>query len=338
MGLERGTRAASALVALSVLGLFVNGAAAQSWAPERGEGAFTTSYNYISFKGHLGGTGSREPEAASKAQNILFDVDYGLTDRWALSVSLPIVTTRYADTKPPPALLHGLFNQVVQATGPNFYSHQFLDDGSYHSTIEDFQIGVRYQLTTRPVVLTPFVAVVIPSHDYAYVGESAPGRNFREIMFGTTVARRLNPFLRNAYVQSQILFAVPESALNIRTNRINISSEVGYFVNRKLAVRGFGNWQYTFSGLDSLDQLTTPELILTHERLLKVGYWHAGGGASYNVTPKTSIFVDVASFVTGTVTHYGMGLSVGISRSFNLKTPHRSQLSEPSNANRRSRN
>jgi hypothetical protein len=69
------------------------------------------------------------------------------------------------------------------------------DDGTYHSTFQDFTTDVRYNLTQRRVVLTPFFRVVIPSNNYTYFAHSAAGRDLREIHIGTNLGRQLDPFL-----------------------------------------------------------------------------------------------------------------------------------------------
>jgi hypothetical protein len=333
---SRGLRFARFLSVL-LLTASASSAAGQAWVPEKGEGSFSTSFNYIAFGGHFRSDGSRTAEAAAKARSLLFEVEYGLTDKLALTVSVPIVAARYADTNPPSDALRGLFNQAVQAVGPSFYGHQFLDDRFYHATLQDFHVDVRYNLVSRPLVLTPFVGIVLPSHDYAYVGEAAPGRNLKEFQFGTNVARRLDPFLRNAYLHGQISFAIPEESLHVRTNRANVALELGYFLNRKLAVRGLGDWQHTFNGLHFPADLTTAELELTHERLLKANYWHVGGGASYSITPKTDVSVDVVTFLSGSDTHYGTGVSLRITRSFSLKSRGPARVTAPSSSARQER-
>ncbi|HEX6880015.1 MAG TPA: hypothetical protein VF135_06605 [Terriglobales bacterium] len=302
----------------------------QAWVPEKGEGTFSTSYNYLSSDGHFGAVGNREPEAAALAQDALFELEYGITDKLAMTFSVPIVTIRYNDTNPPSAFLRGLFDQAVQAVGTDAYKHEFLDDGSYHSSVQDLYFDVRYNIVSRPLVVTPFVGLLIPSHDYAYVGEAAPGRNLREFRFGANVGRELGPLLPKAYLHSQIAFAIPEEALNIRTNRMNVNSEFGYVFNRKFAARGIGNWQYTFNGVRSLDDLTSPLLFLTHERLLKATYWHAGAGFSYAISRKTEISADYVTFVSGSLTHYGKSLTLRISRSFTLGRTHHAATSLPS--------
>jgi hypothetical protein len=294
--------------------------AAQAWVPEKGEGSFTTGYNYLSFKGHFTSEGNKVAEAGAKAQSVVFDLEYGITNRLAVTFSVPIVAARYADTNPPSPFLRDLFTQAVQAVGPGFYRHGFLDDERYHTTLQDIQLNVRYKVLSRPVVVTPFITIVIPSHDYAYVGEAAPGRNFREFQFGSSVGRRLDPFLPKAYVHGHISFAIPQQSLDIRTKRANGSFEFGYLLTRKLAVRGISQWQHTFRGLRFPADLTTPEIILTHERLLKANYWHLGGGMSYALTPKTEVSFDAISFLAGSDTHYGTGVSVRITRNFKWKS------------------
>jgi len=292
---------------------------AQAWGPEKGEGTFSTAFDYINFAGHFQSDGSRTPQAASKSRSFLFQFEYGVTDRFTITTSLPLVSARYSGNDPSPSTLQMLFNQVLQSVGPGFYNHGFLDDTHYHTAVQDFRFNARYRLVSRPVVITPFIGSVLPSHDYAYVGESAPGRNLKEFQFGTDVARRLNPFLRRGYVDGQIALAIPEAALNIRTTRTNASMEIGYLLNRRVAFRGIADWQHTFYGLHFPADLTTPEIILTHERLLKANYWHIGGGVSYALTPKIDLSADIVTFVSGSDTHYGTGVSVGIARSFTLR-------------------
>lgn len=305
----------------ALLAAFPAIASAQAWVPEKGGGTTSTVFEYIAFGGHFRSDGSRTPEAASKSQSFFFDVEYGVTDRLAVTVAVPIVSSRYASTNPPSDVLRVLFEEAVQAVGAGYYKHQFLDDMQYHTTLQDFRFNARYNLSSRPVVVTPFVGSVIPSHDYAYVGESAPGRNLKEFQFGTDVARGLDPFLRKAYVDGQLAFAIPEAALKIRTNRTNASLEMGYFLSHRLAVRGFGQWQYTFNGLQFPTDLTTPERVLTHERLLKANYLHLGGGVSYAVNSNVEISADVVTFLSGIDTHYGSGTALRISHSFTLKLP-----------------
>jgi hypothetical protein len=292
------------------------GCQGQAWVPEKAEGSFSTIYTYLAVKGHFSTDGNKLFVGAARDQSVTFDFEYGLTNKLALEFSIPIVAARYADVVPSSDFLRTEFNQAIQILGPAFYRSPFLDDLSYHAAVQDIRINLRYQVRASPLVLTPFFTFVTPSHSYPFVGEASPGRNLREYQFGVNVGRRLNPFLANAYSQGQFSFTVPEEAAGLRTYRTNLSLELGYFLTRSLTVRGLGSWQHTLVGLRFPQDVTSPELALTHERLLKANYWHAGGGVSYSVTPKTVIFADVVTFLTGRDTHFGSGISVGVSRSF----------------------
>ncbi|HET7104554.1 MAG TPA: hypothetical protein VFI20_10755 [Terracidiphilus sp.] len=307
----------------ALLVIFPAGSLGQALVPLKGEATLSTAYEYISFEGHFRSDGSRTPEAASKAQSVIFDLEYGVSDRLAITVSLPIVASRYASTNPPSDVLRVLFDETVQTLGAGFYNHQFLDDLQYHATLQDLRFSARYNVSSHPVVVTPFLGSVIPSHDYAFVGESAPGRNLKEFQLGTDVARRLDPLLRKAYVDGQFAYALPEASLDVRTTRANVSLEAGYLLKRSLAVRGFGQWQHTFNGLHFPADLTTPERALTHERLLKANYWHLGGGVSYAVSQNVEVSADMVTFLTGSDTHYGSGVVFRVSRSLMLLPNHR---------------
>jgi hypothetical protein len=295
----------------------------QAWVPDKGEATFSTSFNYVAFDGHFQDDGSRTTDGASRARSFLFGLEYGITDKLALDVTLPIVSTRYSGSNPTSSDLLALYQQAIQAIGVGFYSHQFLDDGAYHTTLQDIHTNVRYGLVFRPLLVTPFIAATIPSHNYAYVGESAPGRNLKDIQFGTDIARRLDPLLSKAYVDSQFSFTVSQAALNVRTNHTNASIEAGYLLNRKFAIRVAGQWQHSLGGLHFPQDLTTPELALTHDRLLRANFWHLGGGASYAINSKTDLSADVITFLSGSNTHYGTGLALELSRSFRINKPGR---------------
>jgi hypothetical protein len=105
---RRRRRGMATLLSVLLLTLLVGSAAAQAWVPEKGEGSLSTSYNYISSSGHFKTDGNKVAEAAAKAQSVLFDFEYGVTDKLAVNFSIPIVAARYADTNPPIAEVSSL--------------------------------------------------------------------------------------------------------------------------------------------------------------------------------------------------------------------------------------
>src|SRR6185295_6001789 len=76
---------------------------AQVWVPSKGEGSASIIYQNVVFDGHFLDDGSREPagQGGSAARNLLFEWEYGLTNRVAVSLSLPYTWNRYTGTEPP---------------------------------------------------------------------------------------------------------------------------------------------------------------------------------------------------------------------------------------------
>lgn len=105
--------------------------------------------------------------------------------------------------------------------------------------------------------------------------------------------------------------------LDIPNNRSNTTVALAYRVNRKLSARGSLSWQHTHGGLRSVD-LTTPERIAEHDRLLRDDNLHAGAGVSYEL-PRVDLFASYIGFVSGTDTHAGRGLTMGVSWPFELR-------------------
>ena len=127
-------------------------------------------------------------------------------------------------------------------------------------------------------------------------------------------------------------YAFVERVIDIPNNRSNASVEGTYLLlKRRLAARGVASWQRTHGGLlagspppASLvfpGELTTPERVLQHDRLLRDNYFHAGGGFSYSF-PRMDVFASYIAFVSGTDTHAGSALTLGISWPFEFRGAH----------------
>ena len=182
----------------SVLFLFTTIAAAQAWVPEKGEGTVTLTLQDNFVKDHLGSGGQRFDVGHIRTFIAFQDIDYGITDKLALDVSIPFVLSRYYGPKP----------------------HQLpVDDGKYHGNFQDVRFNLRYNLRAHPFAITPFVAFGIPSNDYIYFAHSAAGANQREYVFGSSFGRSLEPVLSRAYVQGLYAFLIPEKIRGIRTYR-----------------------------------------------------------------------------------------------------------------------
>src|SRR5262249_32595629 len=224
---------------------------AQAWLPSKGDGSVSFGVQTTSVQGHFAPDGTKLPVAKSRATNLLFGLSYSFTDRFTADVSVPLVITKF--------------------TGEPFVVPAHLDDGSSHSTFQDFHIDLRYNVLRdsrrrglRDLAVTPFFSFIVPSHSYAYLGESAFGRYLREYVLGISVGRLLSPVLRKAYAQGQYSYAFVQKANeanDISLNHSNVDIELGYLLPHSLSVFGFGSWLHTHGGLSIGEVLANPQLI-----------------------------------------------------------------------------
>jgi hypothetical protein len=293
-----------------VLGSISPSLQAQAWLFPKGGGTVTFSYQNIFMRNHVDGTGKKF-DFGHMIENVMsVDTDYSITDRLAIKVGIPYVASRYYGTKP-----HRLTPD----------SPQTLDDGKYHPTFQDLSFEARYNLTNRSVVLTPFFRVGIPSHSYEYFGHSAVGKDQREYRVGANVGRRLDPILRQAYVQGRYAFGISQPVLNIAMKRSYTEVQLGYMLTRRLTLLGAGQSAYSHTGTPADFSLCgvipscgmTPEQFLHHDQVGKSTLLDISGGAAVTLSRSTDFFVSVGRSVRGTSGHLNSAVvSIGISRSF----------------------
>ena len=239
-------------------------------------------------------------EESARSHALMWDVEFGVTDRLAVNVSLPFITAKF----------RGPFHNALSHAGG-----EDIDDGTYHGAFQDFRIAARFNVLRGPIAITPFVEVVVPSHHYVSRGHSVAGQDLRALALGATVGGFAN-VVPGLYYQSQFSYGVFEKVLDIRTNRIRADSEVGYSVTPRLALRFLAGFQLTHDGLDKIytrDPASYPpffrihsrptiiaalarenelnaEIGQHHDRLLRSNFLSLGGGLAFRVTDTLDIF------------------------------------------------
>lgn len=295
-GLARRTVVCSVLTACPTL------AAAQAWVPPRGEASFSFGVLHDRARDHLDFQGARLDRGRMYWASAANSLGYGVTDRLALRVSLPVVFSRYSGEFP-------------HRTPPG---RELYDDGQWHRAVQDFRLDARFKTTNGPLVVTPFVAVVLPSHTYEYLGHAAAGRSLKEAQAGVYVGRVLDPLLPDAYVQAHYAFTVPERVLGIWHNRSDASLDVGYLATPALTVGAFGSWVKTHGGWRTIDypRATDPRFEF-HDQLTRTEYFRLGGSVSYALTGSIDVAASAFTTLSGrndvAMTGFGLGLTYGFS-------------------------
>ena len=301
---------ASALGTLALLAPSL--ASAQAFTPPEGLGSVTFSWQLVDNTGHRFSDGLLLARGQSRTTSVLFEVDYGITDRLAATIGIPYVFAKYTGALPP-------------ASGLPVDSCQ-----CWHSSFQDFGASIRYRFGDRSWAVTPVVRYGHPSHPYDYLGEAVVGKNLREVQAGISTAVRLRGALRKASVQGSYLYSFVEKPIeSVSVNRTNGAIGAGYALTSRLYLTGNGSWQQTHGGLRIGSPSGNPfpppgelgpvgsERFQQRDRLLRVDYWQVGGGASYSLGP-VDVFGSVVKYVWGRNAHDGQLFTLGVSWYFDL--------------------
>jgi hypothetical protein len=290
---------ASAAVCLLALVVFPFDVCAQAWVPARGEGAVAISFQNLDVKRHLAKT---TPVDAGHINSIvlLADMTYGVTDKVAVDVVVPFVSSKYNGSFPHP--------------------NTTIDDGTFHSSFTDFRMSVRYNLTRKGAMLTPYIGTIVPSHDYPSYGHAAAGERLHELQVGTYAAKLFTAGVPGIFVSGRVAYGFVQKVEDISHNRSMGDLEVGYFVGPAFRVFAMASGQYTHGGID-FPAGGLPAVPLrykqVHDVIQRVHYVHTGGGFAYSINDSIDVFASFSRLVAGRNGHaLNRGVTVGASWSF----------------------
>lgn len=276
---------------------------AQAWVPQQGEGTVSLAAQQLNVKKHLLGTTARDAGHINTGV-LLADVTYGLTDKFAVDLAIPFVVTKYSGASP--------------------HAGTTIDDGTYHNSFTDFRMSVRYNLTRKGAVITPYVGSVVPSHSYQFYGHAAFGERLNELQVGTFVAKLFTSGVPGMFVSSRIAYGFVEKVQDISHNRSMADLEAGYFVTPSFRAFGMVNGQRTHGGVDLPlnGPAGLPEPLRPfHDVIQKVNYVNLGAGLAYSINDSFDLFGSFLREVAGRNGHMlNRGITVGASWSFSRKS------------------
>jgi hypothetical protein len=286
---------------------------AQAWLPPQGDGVVTVLYQNDIERLHSFSDGRTRDRGHTTLDAVFLNTDYSLTDRLAVSVSLPYIAGKYV----------GAFPHLLVRGEPD--TAVALDNGNYHGGVQDFRFNARYALSRRALKIAPFFQATIPSHDYPTLGHAAIGVDEKEYRVGVSVGRRLNPILPKAFVQGQYAFGMsPEVAANIAPKRTYGEVQLGYLLNRHITLQGSSVLTWSNNGLDFDYNLfpnnLTGEQYLNHDRISRAKLLDAAGTIAYQVNRSTNFFLSVGHSFYGTNGHLRyLVTTVGFTKAFSTK-------------------
>jgi hypothetical protein len=229
------------------------------------------------------------------------EVTYGVTDKLAVDIAFPFVASKY--------------------TGPLPHPDTNVDDGNYHGSFTDIRVAVRYNITTRGAVFTPYIGTVTPSNDYPYYGHAAAGGRLNELQVGLYGAKLFTSGLPGLFVSGRAAYGFVEKVVDVSHNRTMGDLEVGYFFSPGFRAFVMAKGQYTHGGIDFPTSGGMRALPLqyqpVHDVIQRVHNVDVGTGLAYSLTDSLDIFGSYMRQVAGRNGHaLNRGITMGASWSF----------------------
>jgi hypothetical protein len=271
---------------------------AQAWLPAKGEGTVSVLFTHTLSKDHFL-PDQRLDVGHIDSNAFLFDVTYGISDRVAVTVGLPVVTARYRGNFPHRPIT--------------------LDDGAWHSSFQDVRLALRYNAVRGSIMVTPFVGSDLPSHDYEFYTHAAPGRRLKEFQTGVVAGKLFGGL--GLVVQGRYAHVFSERALEEYPRRYSLTAlETVYFLTPSVRLLGMISGRIGHTGIDlypDSGRVLPQDVFFNHDRISRESYWNVGGGAGISLTDTTDLFASFTTTVSGRNTHaVNRGLSIGVSWSF----------------------
>jgi hypothetical protein len=280
----------------------ISALAAQPWVPSRGEGTLSFTYQNYYVTGHFDAEGRKNENGPSHAKAVVAEVDFGVSETVAVTVTLPFIAARY--TGPAEYFVGG----IPTHPGP-------LDDGKYHGAFQDLRLEARCLCWAGPVAVAPFAGVSIPTHEYETHGEAVVGKHRRELQVGATAGADLNRLLPHTYIHGRYSLAAAEREQGFPSIRSSVDVEGGVDISARVALRALAAWQIRHKG-PTIGELAAADW-LGHDRFIVSSLFNVGGGVTVSITRNTEVHALWIATVSGRHgAHRGRSLSIGTSWSF----------------------
>ncbi|HMC59430.1 MAG TPA: hypothetical protein VKJ01_09585 [Candidatus Solibacter sp.] len=254
---------------------------AQAWMSSADSGSVSLSYVDTWTTKHWLPNGGTLDVGHIRTFTYDLGAEYSPTDRLMFSASVPLIESEY----------HGAFPHPTE-----------VDNGAYHATITDLRTEMHYQLLLEPIAIAPYVAYVLPLHNYETLGHAAPGRGLDETWVGVAFGKTLDKWIPRTYIEARFTYAFVQAVQHIFHDKENVDVDLGYFITPYLSVQGFWHWQQTLGGIDYLPAPTN-YLFPYHDQLTADDFTAVGFSTAWRYSDHSSFSFSYSGDIAGRVGH-----------------------------------
>jgi hypothetical protein len=238
-----------------------------------------------------------------------FEFNQAFKDKWMFTAGLPLITKRYEGSAP-----HNPATIIPPVT-----DSEYLDDGDFHSDLQDLRVGIRYLAKDGPVIVEPYAMLGLPSNDYTFFAQAAVGPNLERLEIGVDITYQ--PPFSNFFFRFSPAREFVEEVLGYNLDHWRFDGEVGYFFNAAIAARLFISGR-DGNGLEVVDFPNTPAVRTSHywyhhDQTTRHNYVNAGVGVDWALNEQNRLTTALLRMVHADDVHaLKYAVSVGVSRSF----------------------
>ncbi len=270
-------------------------------------GTISLAYQNLHSSGLILYNGGNNHGAITDTRSLRLSIDYMLDDSWELHVAIPYISKRSTHD----AGNHNPLNLIQ----PHPES-QFLDDGDYHSTFQDFQLGMSKHLQLGRYRLEPRAVLSWPSHDYTFFANAAVGQRLKKLKFGADVTRQLEG--SNVYWSAGYDYEFTERVMHRNLNKQHARLSAGYYISPDWSARVFAVMRRA-NGIDStmVSPANRDEAWYRHDQTSKHDYAIVGVGATWRINDNYALSGTLGKMVWGRTVHeLKRAYELELSRSF----------------------
>lgn len=249
-----------------------------------GHGSISIAYLNSYVNGFMLDSKTEVPNGAVRSRGVALELEYYIADNWSIYGGIPFLSNKYQGQAPhcpttaPPQCAN------IPPLNPQHPESQFIDDGQYHSTWQDFNLGVAWHTQIQDYFITPSLTANIPSHDYVFFDNAAVGQRLHQLLVAVQLGHQFE--FSNIYYKLGYGYAFSQHVLGQDTGYQRFDAELGYFVNERWSVRGFVTGRIG-QGLSAyeLGPLTagmSNEYWYHHDQISEHNYFGAGFGLDYD--------------------------------------------------------
>ena len=304
-----------AWIALAAGAVFAPRARAQHtdlWVPERGHGMVSAAYQHLYVRYHTDSHGHKGMPGTMRLRSVFLNIDYGLTDRLALTTSGVFKSNKYDARIPNSGHDPGTLDDP--------HGQHFLDDGDYHGGWQNWNITLRYLWIDKPgLVVTPFIDYGQPIRDYTVFAHAAVGTGQTQLEGGVNVGGRFKAPAQNLFWRLGAAYAYMEKEGDRRVNHGLFDAELGWFATPRLTLRGVIVKRKTYNGLNlnDYDPRHGDDEYFHHDQNIRDDYLNIGASVEYQFNDRYSGFANLARTLRGDNTHLiEYAITIGVNRGF----------------------